>query len=147
MTRRPLVIGYGNTLRRDDGVGLRAAELLRVDPRLAEVDVLAVHQLTPELAVDIGAASFVVFVDADADGQPGVVSVHPVAGGSGSASTHHVGAAELLALARELTGGAPEAIAVGVGAADLEVGEGLSPDVEAVLPEVVDRVAELIAPA
>ena len=38
LTRRPLVIGYGATLRRDDGVGVRVAELLAADPRLAGVE-------------------------------------------------------------------------------------------------------------
>jgi hydrogenase maturation protease len=144
--RRVLVIGYGNTLRRDDGVGVRAAELLRAEPRFADVHVLAVHQLTPELAMDIGAASLVIFVDADTAAEPGTVHVRalstaePSAGGSG-ASSHHVGAAELVALARELMGATPDAVAIGIGVADLEMGEGLSPAVEAALPTVVETVA------
>ena len=63
------------------------------------------------------------------------------------ASSHHVGAAELLALATELTGHAPEAVAVAVGVADLELGEGLSPAVEAALPRITDTVVDLVAGA
>ena len=55
-TSRPLVVGYGNPLRCDDAIGWRAALALADDPRLAGVDVLARHQLTPELAVDVAAA-------------------------------------------------------------------------------------------
>jgi Ni,Fe-hydrogenase maturation factor len=181
-----LVIGYGNTLRRDDGVGVRAAELIAADPRLAHARVLAVHQLTPELALDIGAVSLVIFVDADARGLPGAIEVHELvatgsaarsgleaeggsrdvgaapgsgidagassdnvgtATGSGidaGASSHHVGAAELLALARDLAGGRPRAVAVGIGVADLDLGEGLSAPVEAALPRVVQIVADLV---
>jgi Ni,Fe-hydrogenase maturation factor len=61
------------------------------------------------------------------------------------ASSHHVGADEVLALARELVGAEPRAFALGIGVADLELGEGLSPPVEAALPRVLDVVARLVA--
>jgi Ni,Fe-hydrogenase maturation factor len=185
---RVLVIGYGNTLRRDDGVGVRVAEAVAADPRFAHVRVLAVHQLTPELALDIGSASLVIFVDADVRGLPGSIEVHDLGGGeraggggtkaetaaeklaagepaagvaagstarsagvgppSGrpaeSTSSHHVGADELLALARELVGATPRAVAVGIGVADLELGEELSDPVEAAVPRALEVLADLI---
>ncbi|MFI5043071.1 MAG: hydrogenase maturation protease, partial [Acidimicrobiales bacterium] len=70
-----LVIGYGNTLRSDDGVGWHAAALLAEDPRLAGVEVLAVHQLTPELALDMSRATLVILIDAGADDPPGAIAV------------------------------------------------------------------------
>jgi Ni,Fe-hydrogenase maturation factor len=188
-----LVIGYGNTLRRDDGVGVRAAEMMAADARFADVEVLTTYQLTPELSLDIATASLVVFVDADVRGLPGSIEVRELrarsavaaspaaaaspataaaspasvstpapdessAGSSHEAagladgertnpgtSSHHVGADELLALVRELSGAAPRALAVGIGVVDLEFGEGLSAPVEAALPRVVDAVARCIA--
>jgi hydrogenase maturation protease len=158
--RSVLVIGYGNTLRRDDGVGVRAAELMAADPRFAGVEVLMAYQLTPELSLDIGTASLVIFVDADMRGLPGAIDVRELSAGAGAAgdvsrlpglepvdqgaSSHHVGADEVLALARELTGASPRAVAVGIGVADLELGEVLSASVEAALPRVVDAVARLV---
>ncbi len=41
-----LVIGYGNTLRSDDGAGKRVAELV-AEWQLLNVRSLLVHQLTP----------------------------------------------------------------------------------------------------
>ena len=73
-----LVVGYGNSLRGDDGIGWHAAGLLVTDPRLAGARVLAQHQLVPELAADISQASLVVLVDAAAEGHPGSLSVRPV---------------------------------------------------------------------
>jgi hydrogenase maturation protease len=147
-----LVIGYGNALRSDDGAGWRAAGLLADDPRLAGADVLARHQLTPELALDMSRASLVVLVDASAAGRPGEIIVRPIEpGGEGSRgagpgpSSHHVGPAELLALARELYGFAPPGFVVSVAAADLRLGEELSPEVEAALPGLVDTVAGIVA--
>jgi hydrogenase maturation protease len=132
-------------------VGVRVAELLADDARLAGAQVLAVHQLTPELALDIGAASFVIFIDADVSAEPGSVQVQRLTSAVGAApaepgtSSHHVGAVELLTLARELTGTAPDAVAIGIGVADLEMGEGLSPAVGAALSAIVERVARLVA--
>jgi len=81
-----LVIGYGNTLRRDDGVGVRAAEMMAADSRFADVEVLTVYQLTPELSLDIATASLVVFVDADVRGLPGSIEVRELGAGGAAAA-------------------------------------------------------------
>ncbi|MGD8486416.1 MAG: hydrogenase maturation protease [Chloroflexota bacterium] len=155
---RVRIIGYGNTLRRDDGAGAVAARLLAADPRLAadEVVVEERYQLLPEMALDIADASLVIFVDADARGLPGSVEIHELepaaaarsdadARAEPGASSHHVGGGELVALAGELTGRRPRAVAIGIGVADLEIGEGLSAPVEAALPRVVDIVVDIVA--
>jgi hypothetical protein len=81
-----LIVGYGNSLRSDDGVGWHTAGLLAGDPRLAGARVLARHQLLPELAADVGRASLVVLVDAATQGAPG-----SVAGPAGRATVGHPG--------------------------------------------------------
>ncbi len=58
-----LIIGYGNTLRGDDGVGYRIAEAVQ-EWELDGVEALACHQLTPELADAIAPFAQVIFVDA-----------------------------------------------------------------------------------
>jgi hydrogenase maturation protease len=73
-----LVVGYGNSLRSDDGIGWHAAGRLATDPRLAGARVLAQHQLVPELAADVSQASLVVLVDATTDGDPGSLLVRRV---------------------------------------------------------------------
>jgi hydrogenase maturation protease len=153
-----LIIGFGNTLRRDDGAGAVVARLLAADPRLAvdDVEIQERYQLLPEMALDFAEASLVVFVDADVRGLPGSIEIHEIdpetaarsdadARGEPGASSHHVGGGELVALAATLTGRAPRAVAVGIGVADLEIGEGLSAPVEAALPKVVEIVADLVA--
>ncbi len=156
-SRRVLVIGFGNTLRRDDGVGAVVAQRLTADPRFSvdDVEVQERYQLLPEMALDIGEATLVLFVDADMRGLPGSVEIHALeAGGPRSdadaraepgASSHHVGAGELLALAAQLMDRSPEAITIGIGIADIELGEGLSPAVESAVPRVVEAVADLVA--
>jgi hydrogenase maturation protease len=58
-----LVIGYGNTLRSDDGAGQIVANQIATWS-LPNVRSLAVHQLTPELAENIANTDTVIFVDA-----------------------------------------------------------------------------------
>src|ERR1035441_6445297 len=61
-----LVIGYGNTLRGDDGVGPRVAEAIE-KLNLPGVRTLVCQQLSPEYADPVSRARTVVFVDAAVD--------------------------------------------------------------------------------
>jgi len=156
-----LVVGYGNPLRSDDGVGPAVAERLAVDPRLAGVEVRAEHQLTPELAMDAAQVSLMVLVDA-ADGVPaGEVVVRDLApwgrGGLGDDGlagraeeggpplTHHVDPSSLLALAEALWGSAPRTVTVGIGPESLELGDTLTAVVEAAVPRAVEAVVAVIS--
>lgn len=60
---KSLVIGYGNSLRGDDGVGPLVARQV-ADWQLPDVRSRCVHQLVPELAADIADVERVFFVDA-----------------------------------------------------------------------------------
>jgi len=156
-----LVVGYGNPLRSDDGVGPVVAERLAADPRLAGAEVRAEHQLTPELAMDASQVSLLVLVDA-ADGVPaGDVVVRDLApwgragiagdesGGraeeGGPPLTHHVDPSALIGLAAALWGSAPRTVTVGIGPASLELGETLTAVVEAAVPRAVEAVVAIIA--
>jgi Ni,Fe-hydrogenase maturation factor len=67
------------------------------------------------------------------------------ASGTGSASSHRLEPADVLALARELWGASAPMFAVTVGVASTGLGEGLSPAVERALPAVVDAVVGVVA--
>jgi hydrogenase maturation protease len=69
-----LVIGYGNTLRSDDGAGQIVAERVATW-KLPNVRSLAVHQLTPELAEDLAHSDTVIFVDAVIPAQQNLVKI------------------------------------------------------------------------
>ena len=153
--RRGLVVGFGNLLRTDDGIGAATVERLDADRRFdrARADgrlrVFWTHQLTPELAVDFAAADVVVLVDADVQLAPGNLDVRPVdaataSAGSGPGMTHHVDAATIAAMCRDLYGGSPEVWIVGVGPASMEVGEQLSDVVSAAVPRVVEAIVQVL---
>lgn len=103
-----LVIGYGNTLRQDDGVGPRVAEQIEA-LQLPGVQTLSCAQLSPEHAEPIARAWAVVFVDA-AESARGPVELQPVSPGTSTQLLAHAAdPATMLALAREVYGRAPEA--------------------------------------
>jgi hydrogenase maturation protease len=141
-----LVVGYGNSLRGDDGVGWHAARLLAADPRLGGARVLARHQLVPELATDVSRASLVVLVDASADGDPGSVSVRPISPRPATPATwsHHLDPETLAGLAEALYGAVPKIVLVAVAAGSLAEGDDLSSTLQQALPEVVDVVAGVV---
>jgi hydrogenase maturation protease len=136
---RCLILACGNTLRGDDGVGPWLAEWAEERFRSETgVSVLIRQQWTPELAEDIARSESVLFIDCSIDCAPGSVNltpVEPVAATQGLA-THHQGAPQLLALARELYGSVPaNAQLVTIGAGSTELGESFSDPVLDALPE------------
>jgi hydrogenase maturation protease len=143
-----LVVGVGNVLRGDDGVAFRAILRIAADPRCAGVTAVARHQLTPELAEEVAAATRFILVDAEVAIGAGEVRVRRLSpSGGGDPLSHHVAPDGLLALAQLLYGHAPPAWTVSVGLVSTELGDPLSAPVEAALPAVTDAVARLLEDA
>lgn len=137
---RVLIIGYGNPLRGDDGLGWRAAEQLREAAQL-DTEVLTVHQLTPELAEDVSRAELVVFIDAGEGGAPGSWKHEEIAPDAGGQPfTHHVTPGSLVSAAGTLYGRAPRAVLYSMAGESFEFGEGLSLSVAAALPKMLEEV-------
>jgi hydrogenase maturation protease len=145
---RCLILACGNTLRSDDGVGLWLAEwAIKRFAENAEVRVIARHQWTLELSEDVARAESVLFIDCSVDSQPGSVQLSPVEAAvlEPGMSTHHSGAAELLALARDYYNSLPRnARQLTIGAGSTELGEVFSEAVTAALPEACKRIEETV---
>jgi hydrogenase maturation protease len=147
-----LLIGYGNTLRGDDGIGPVVARQLAARINREDVAIMALHQLTPELVEPISRARAVVFVDACHAESPGLVRCMPVAlptdgdpsARTGGAFTHNVTPAALLAAAKLLYGAAPCAMLVTVGGESFDFGESFSPPVTSVVPRLLDTLQQAL---
>ncbi|MBL6929105.1 MAG: hydrogenase maturation protease [Rhodospirillales bacterium] len=146
-----LLIGYGNPLRSDDGVGCHVAgEFVDDAPALmgaasADVHVVSVGELAPELAEPVAQSERVVVVNASYGELPGeftVRRVEPASEADGPAS-YVYDPATLAAWARGTDGKAPEILVVAVGAANCAFGQGLSPDVAEAVPSVLEKIAAL----
>jgi hydrogenase maturation protease len=145
---RCLILACGNSLREDDGVGLRLAEWAEIRFRSdADVRVLARQQWTPELADDISDAESVIFIDCATNSTPGMVRLAPVVPSAElpRLMTHHLGAADLLAICSYYYDELPRAaMLLTVGAASLELREGLSDIVSAALPGAESLLEETV---
>jgi hydrogenase maturation protease len=137
-----LVVGVGNQWRGDDGIGLVIAE------RLAEDGVAAIGLGgEPAALVDaLGDAEAVVVVDAVRSGAAaGTIvrwdaSSEPLPLAPFRCSTHALGVAEAIELARALGRLAPRVVVYGIEVADVGTGAALSAPVEQAVAGAVDAV-------
>jgi hydrogenase maturation protease len=139
-----LVIGAGNDARHDDGAGLAVARRLRaagIEAREVRGDLSAL----PDLWRD---EDRVIVVDAVRSGAP-PGTLHrfdaldaPLPAIFACASTHALGVAEAVELARAL-GRLPAALTVyGIEGAEFGMGEGLTPAVAAAIADAVAVITE-----
>jgi hydrogenase maturation protease len=139
------IIGLGNEFRGDDAVGLLAARRLQgiVSDR---AEVVEAGSAGVELLELMKGASVVLLIDAARSGQaPGTIhrldaSAGPIAPALFPRSTHAVGVAEALELARTLGVLPAKVMVYGIEAGDTEVGHSLSPQVSHALNEVIELV-------
>lgn len=121
-----LVIGYGNSLRCDDGVGQSIAKEL-AGWGLPNVEAIATHQLTPELAEAVAQVDLVIFVDAYPATAAQDVQIRPLtSAATGTSTGHWCEPQTVLALARSLYGAAPQACWVMVPGVNFGLGQKLS---------------------
>lgn len=145
---RLLIVAYGNPLRSDDGVAWRAAAALQEILPPDQAEILALHQLGPELAENASRSECVIFVDASTGpGRPGEVQSKELLrndpDNETSAFCHAMSPSHVLALAAQLYHSRPRAYSTTVVGENFNHGESLSPAVEAALPALLNRIEEL----
>jgi len=123
---RVLVIGFGNTLRGDDGAGIRAATGIRA--ALPSVDTLCVHSLQPELAEAVAEYETVVFLDASVGVDTVTLTLLDACPSAARVDPHTSSPAAIVSLAAQVYGRTPaNVLLVEIPAAVYEYGETLSP--------------------
>jgi len=150
---KTVVIGVGNLLMGDEGVGVHVAERLKVVDLPPEVEVLeaGTHFWGDEGGLDC--AEKIVIIDAVlGGGTPGTIyrfTIEELEDERDEVkfSCHDIGLVEKLRLT-QLTGAKPEQIVViGVEPARIEWNTGLSKQIEERIPEIIDAVMAEITPA
>ncbi|MEO1095269.1 MAG: hydrogenase maturation protease [Cyanobacteria bacterium J06638_28] len=135
---KTLVIGYGNTLRGDDGVGYRVAEAIEAWS-LPDVEAIACHQLTPELAMEIAACDRVIFVDATLPNTQSSVTTRSLSlPATTTLDAHHSNPARLLQLATSLYDHRPTAYQVLIPTVTMEFDETLSEVAQAGMAQALE---------
>jgi hydrogenase maturation protease len=147
---RVLIVGYGNPLRGDDGIGWVAAQKLgqkfKNDSRVGS---LAVHQLTPELADPISKVELVLFIDA-AEGQPPghlcctFITPQPRRSNQAQSMTHDFDPPRLLTMARTVYGCCPQAMLFTIAGQEFAHRESLTRTVELACERLVDQIYRIV---
>ena len=152
---RVVIAGFGSEYRGDDGVGpvvaARAAAQTSgardVGPFSDPLDLLG-HWNGADLVIVIDAVrsgsqpGLVRVLELDVDGVPGDDEESGLE--RGVTSTHGIGLAGVLRLARAVGQAPARLVVVGIEGEAFGLGEGLSAAVEAAVPEAVQRVIELV---
>ncbi len=145
MTKKTVVIGIGNPLRGDDGVGWAVVEALADVAAAWGITAVTTHQLLPELLDTIQDAAQVIFVDASVAGEAGCVAVTPIQPATdGPAASHQMHPGVLLALGRELYGRMPSAYLITVAGHDFGYQETLTVPVQQSIAAVLRQVQQLV---
>jgi hydrogenase maturation protease len=139
-----LIVGYGNPLCGDDGVGWEVVKRLQETIDLgSDVQLETCHQLMPELAEPVSRARRVLFIDATIAGPAGYIECSdlvPAGCRMPSALNHRLDPPELLALAKALYGSCPPARLWTVAGADFNPGASPTPKVMLACDELADMI-------
>jgi hydrogenase maturation protease len=165
-----LIVGYGNPLRGDDGVGWHIACYLagwdtpgieraaRGEKRShplsrpdfsPQVAIVPCHQLMPELADMVSQSRLVIFIDACQGTPAGAVSCKRVAAAEHQVKevgifSHHFTPALLLTWTEQLYGSYPEGMVISVNGESFEYSEHVSLAVLEAVPVVLECVDKLV---
>jgi hydrogenase maturation protease len=145
---RVVVIGVGNLLQKDEGVGIHAIRSLQEMDLPADVKLVD-GGTSPDLIAYTKAGDKMIIIDcASAGGKPGEIyhfKPEDLEAGRGRlTSAHEMGVVENLKL-MEMTGNKPkETVIIGIEPAEIEWGMELSDTIKKRLPELVETVLKEI---
>lgn len=149
--QRKVVLGLGNILNRDEGLGIQAIQLL--ESRLGntpDLEVLDGGVLGLNLLMIVEECSHLLILDAVNAGKPAGTMIEldrdaiPLFSGI-HLSEHQITFQEVLGLAQIREKLPSHLYVIGIQPQDLSIGLGISPVVAQALPQVVDRAATKLA--
>jgi len=147
---RKVVLGVGNLLLRDEGVGIHVVKALEGYPFPPDVEVIDGATAGCDLLPLISGAERVVMVDAMEGGEPpgAVYRLTPQdfeqEPHEGAVSLHDISIMDVLKMLELMEGSLPPMVIIGVEPGKIEVGLELTPEVAASLPFVLELVKKEI---
>jgi hydrogenase maturation protease len=137
-----LIMGIGNLLLSDEGVGVHAVRRLAERDLPPGVDILDGGTSGVDLIDHIDGRSKIIVIDAaTGDGPPGTIyrcEARELFDQGDALSLHELGLVDTLRMAEQLGCAPGRVIVLGVQPASMEPGLDLSPQVAAVLPKVLE---------
>ena len=145
------VVGIGNILLKDEGVGVWVARELKKKPLAGNVRIIEGETAAPDIFLSFpDTVKKVVVIDAVlGEGEPGAVyrlTPDELAGIRGACiSLHQVGLFETLEIAKRNGRPMPRTVIVGVEPKEIGWGMGVTPEIERTFPEIIDTVLKEVA--
>lgn len=143
-----VVLGVGNLILADEGVGVRVIEALQRDYRMPDgVTVIDGGTSGMELLEDLSHLDLLLVVDAVAAGQPPATLV-TLRNGEVPAffrrnlSPHAIGLSDVLASLEFMEAAPQEAVVIGVQPVSMELSTELTPRIAALVPTLVGQVVD-----
>ncbi len=142
-TGKVMIIGVGNELLKDEGVGVHVVRALRENPSPGGVELEIIDGGTSPYIFDlIEGVDRLIVIDAVKDGgEPATVyrfaPEDVIAGHKNLLSLHEVGLLENLRLLEQLGARPKDTVIIGVEPKEIDWGLELSPEVERIIPEVI----------
>ncbi len=147
---KTVILGVGNVLLRDEGLGVRALELLRENYEFPEeVELLDGGTLGMDLLYYLEGTERLIILDAvSGGGPPGTLyrftDEEVKAYFRRKVSAHEIGIQEVLALLDLLEKPVKRVVVLGIEPKDLDIGTDLSPEVEGSLGDLIKATLELL---
>jgi len=138
-----LIIGVGNTILQDEGVGMHAARALEREKLPPGVLVIEAETSIMDFLPQIQAAEKIIIIDALRTGSPPGTIYRltpedlPV---DAALSLHAMGPLQVIQLAKQAGDFRAEVIIIGVEPKEMDLGMELTPEVKAQLPKIVEVV-------
>jgi len=141
-----LVIGLGNPLRGDDGIGWYAVDRISELTEAGDIEFLKCRELMPEISERVSKVKRVLFLDAAVGTERGKVTEKQVYSSEEypPLATHHLDPAGLLAFSKALYGSAPRAVVMTVSGESFEYHNGLSEGAQGDARLLVNRACEIL---
>ena len=147
-TRRVTIIGMGNLLLTDEGIGVHVARALRKMDLPDGVEAID-GGTSPEISSYIESTEKLIVIDAmETGGIPGSVYRIPIddltTEVAGLTSIHEVNLISMLKMMRLLDRGPQDTVIIGIQPGDMDWGTELSPELQQKIPQIVQIVLKEI---
>ncbi|WP_342597569.1 hydrogenase maturation protease [Cyanobacterium aponinum UTEX 3222] len=137
-----LVIGYGNSLRSDDGIGQKIAIALS-QLNLKNLSTIATHQLTPELVEKIIQFEQVIFIDAQINSEKIQINkIDNINSYPQQNWTHHLNPISLINLTNKLYNKFPQGWLITIPIKNTNFGEQISPEVQIMADNIINNLGK-----
>ena len=143
------ILGIGNPLCRDDGVGIHIIQVMQQSGKYQDVDLIDGGTAPDLLSLSDGPVKKVIIVDVlKGGGTPGSIYSLEIRDENiaeeSPVSMHGLGILDSLLMMKKLGIPRPQVIVIGVEPVDVSHGLALSPQIEALIPEIVSAVEQEI---